>query len=206
MQEIADPWNSESRIAVGQALMGNDGAPMTAAEIATESGRDPSNIRRTADGLVDLGVLELREPPTPKGGKPGPRTKNNYAFAHGAREAFEATHGLEAEPGTLVAGDQLIFLDAREPGADLLGCLANATISARIHWAAVCDGGDQELMIAVRGPNAVNASLDLMGAFKAAKLRARRVSIAKVDSAAALATWASRSARHIERSLRDTRP
>jgi len=202
MQEIDNPWNSESRIAVGRALMSHDEAPMTAAQIAAQSGRDHSNVKRTADGLVHLGVLELREPPTPADGKPGPRTKHSYVFAKGAREAFEAFQGPEAEPGTLEAGDQLVFLDAREPGPDLLECLANATISARIQWAALCDGGDQELMIAVRGPNAVDASLDLMGAFKAAKLQARRVSIGKVDSAAELATWASRSGRHIERSLR----
>jgi hypothetical protein len=202
MQEPADPWSSESRIAIGRALTRYDGGPMTAAEIATESGRDHSNVRKTADGLVDLGVLELREPPVPTDGKPGPRTKNSYAFAQGAREAFEANHGSQPEPGTLEAGDQLIFLDAREPGTDLLECLANATISARVQWAALCDGGDQELMIAVRGPNAVDASLDLMGAFRAAKLQARRVSVAKVDSATELATWASRSAQHIERSFR----
>jgi len=48
-------------------------------------------------------------------------------------------------------------------------------------------------MIALRGPDAVNASLDLMGAFKAAKLKARRVAIAKIDSAAELPAWATRS-------------
>jgi hypothetical protein len=170
---------------------------MTAAEIARESGRDRSNVKRTADGLVDLGVLGVHEPPPSAGDKPGPKTKNSYAFAPGAREAFEAIHGPEPGPGSLEAGDQLIFLDAREPSSDLLDCLADATVSARIHWAALCDGGDQELMIAVRGSGAVDASLDLMSAFKAAKLKARRVSVAKIDSAAGLATWAARSSQLI---------
>jgi hypothetical protein len=170
---------------------------MTAAEIAEESGRDHSNVKKTADGLVNQGVLELREPPAPKGDKPGPKTKNSYAFAPGAREAFEAIYGPEPELGSLAAGDQLIFLDVREPGPDLLNCLADATISARVRWAALCVGGEQELMIAVRGPDAVDASLDLMGAFTAAKLKARRVSVAKVDAAAELSTWAGRSGRLI---------
>ncbi len=166
---------------------------MTAAEIAAATGRDSSNVKRAADGLAQRGVLERRPPPAPADGKRGPKTKSGYAFAPGAQAAFEAACGPEPDPGSLAPGDQLIFLDAREPSPDLLDCLAAAAVSARVDWAALCDGADQELMIALRGPDAVNTSLDLMGAFKAAKLRARRVAVAKVDSAPELSSWAARA-------------
>lgn len=166
---------------------------MTAAEIAAATSRDRSNVKRAADDLADHGILEQRDPPASAGGKRGPKTRSSYAFAPGAQDAFEVACGPEPDPGSLAPGDQLIFLDAREPGSDLLDCLTDPAVAARVHWAALCDGADQELMIAVRGPDAVNASLDLMGAFKAAKLKARRVAVAKVDSAAELSAWAGRS-------------
>jgi hypothetical protein len=83
-------------------------------------------------------------------------------------------------------------LDATEPGPELLRCLATISVSSGVHWAALCDGADQELMIALRGPGAVNASLDFMGALKEAKLKARRVTVAKIDSATELSAWAGR--------------
>lgn len=166
---------------------------MTAAEFAHATGRHPSNIKKAADALVEQGFLEQRDPPAPLSSKPGPRTKSSYAFAAGMQAGFEAACGPEPDPGSLAAGDQLIFLDVQEPEADLLDSLAGAAVSARIHWSALCDGANQELMIALRGPDAVNASLDLMTAFKAAKLKARRVSVTKIDSAAELSTWASGS-------------
>lgn len=162
---------------------------MTAAEFAHATGRHPSNIKKAADALVKQGLLEQRDPPAPLSSKPGPRTKSSYAFAAGMQADFEAACGPEPDPGSLAAGDQLIFLDVQEPGADLLDSLARAAVSARIHWSALCDGANQELMIALRGPDAVNASLDLMTTFKAAKLKARRVSVTKIDSAAELSTW-----------------
>lgn len=193
MIDASHPWTSECRIAIGRALVRSSGDSMTAAEIAAATGRDRSNVKRAADDLADHGVLERRDPPAPVGGKRGPKTRSSYAFAPGAQDAFEMACGLEPDPGSLAPGDQLIFLDAREPGSDLLDCLTDAAVSARVHWAALCDGADQELMIALRGPDAVNASLDLMGAFKAAKLKARRVAVAKVDSATELSAWAGRS-------------
>lgn len=190
-----NPWGGECRIAIGRALAHQHGGPMTAGEIAMATGRDRSNVKRSADELAELGLLERREAPAREKVGPGPKAKSCYAFAPGGQETFEETFGPEPEPGYLAPGDQLIFLEAREPGPDLLDCLASAAVSARIHWAALCDGTDQELMIALRGPDAVNASLDLMGAFKAAKLRARRVAVAKIDSAAELSAWATRSRR-----------
>jgi len=193
MTDTGHPWTSECRIAIGRALERSSRESMTAAEISGATGRDRSNVKRAADDLVEHGALERREPPAPTGGKRGPKTRSSYAFAPGAQDAFEVACGPEPAPGSLAPGDQLIFLDASEPGADLLDCLTDAAVSARVHWAALCDGADQELMIALRGPDAVNASLDLMGAFKAAKLKARRVAVAKVDSAAELSGWAGRS-------------
>jgi hypothetical protein len=193
MANPSHPWTSECRIAIGRVLVRHGGGPLTATEIGAESERNASNVKKAADGLVADGVLQKRDPPVPAVARPGAKARNCYAFAPGAQDAFEAAWGPEPNPGSLAPGDQLIFLDAREPGPGLLDCLTNAALSARVHWAALCDGTDQELMIALRGPNAVNASLDLMGAFKAAKLKARRVAIAKIDSAAELSAWAAQS-------------
>lgn len=195
MRAATHPWTSECRVAIGRALVRRGGEPMTAAEFADATGKHPSNVKKTADALAELGAFEQRDPPATASSRPGPRTKSSYAFAPGAQEAFEVSCGPEPDPGLLAAGDQLIFLDTQEPGSDLLDCLARAAISARVHWSALCDGADQELMIALRGPDAVNASLDLMGAFKAAKLKARRVAVTKIDSAAELSAWASGSRR-----------
>src|SRR3954454_4471772 len=183
----------ECRIAVGRVLVRHGGGALTATEIGVESERNASNVKKGADGLVGDGVLQKLDPPVPAVRRPGAKARNSYAFAPGARDAFEVACGPEPDPGSLAPGDQLIFLDAREPGLDLLDCLANAAVSARVHWAALCDGIDQELIIALRGPDAVNASLDLMGAFKAAKLKSRRVAVAKIDSAAELSAWAAQS-------------
>jgi hypothetical protein len=192
----AHPWTTECRAAIGRALVRHGGEPMTAPEFADATGKHPSNVKKAADALTQHGALEQRDPPALPNSRPGPRAKSSYAFAPGAQDAFEVACGPEPDPGSLAPGDQLIFLDAREPDSDLLDCLARAAVSARVHWSALCDGTGQELMIALRGPNAVNASLDLMSAFKAAKLKARRVAVAKIDSAAELSAWA-RGARHL---------
>lgn len=192
--EPAGPWSSDCRIEIGRVLAGAEG-PMTIPELASATGRDPSNLKKVADAMAAEGTLRRQEAPPAALGKRGPKAKSSYTIATGIEAPVEGPCEGPPNSDALGPGDQLIFLEAAAPDANLLECLSGPQVSARVEWSALCDGGGQELMLAVRGPGAADTSLDLMGALSAAKVKARRVTVAKVDSGAELASWAARSRR-----------
>jgi hypothetical protein len=189
-QEADGPWHRQSRIAIGRALLRTHPAPMSATEIASATGKDPSNTKKIADELVEAGGLKHLEPKSSEG-RAGRRTQRVFAFADGEQDRFVASFG-EDRPAGLSPGQQLVFVDASALGGDLLHSLARPELVARAAWSALCDGERQELAIAFDGPAAVDASLDLMAALSAAKVKATRASVSKVDTPGELHRWLNR--------------
>jgi hypothetical protein len=180
-------WDRQSRIAIGRALLRMHPAPMSAAELASAIGKDPSNTKKIADELVAAGGLEQREPRSSEG-RAGRRTSRVFAFAADEGDRFAALFG-EDSPTGLSPGQQLVFIDAGALGDDLLRSLTRPGLVARAAWSALCDGERQELVIAFDGPGAVDTSLDLMAALSTAKVKATRASVSKVDTPAKLLHW-----------------
>lgn len=165
--------------------------PMSAAELASAAGKDPSNTKKIADELVGAGGLKHVKARSPKG-RAGRRTRQAFAFAPGERDRFVALFGEDASTG-LSPGQQLVFVDASALDDGLLGCLVRPELVARASWSVLCDGERQELVIAFDGPAAVDTSLDLMAALSAATVNATRASVSKISSPSELLRWARRA-------------
>jgi hypothetical protein len=185
-----DVWAKEGLIAIGRALLQSHPAPMSAAELASAMGRDPSNTKRAADALVEAGGLTYAKPQQVED-RAGRKTQSAFVFAAGERDRFLRLFGKPG-PEDLRQGQQVVFVDASVIDNDLLGCLARTELLARASWSALCDGARQELVIAFDGPAAVETSLDLMAALSAAKIAATRATVAKVDGSAELLRWVRR--------------
>ena len=191
-QQADSVWTGESRIALGRALVRVHPEPASAAELASATGRDASNTRKVADGLVEAGVLERVEPATPAKGGAGRPPGRAFIFAPGERDRFVERFGRLDSPG-LTPGQQLVFVDARTLGNNLLACLVQPELLRGMVWSALCDGRRQELVLAFEGTHAVETSMDLMSALSAAKVKASRASVSKVDTPAELARWVKRA-------------
>lgn len=193
-KRAGNAWTGESRIALGRALLLVHPEPASAAELASVTRKDASNTRKIADDLVEAGALEHAEPRRLIKSRTGRRPGRAFVFAPGERDRFVELFGEAGSP-TLNPGQQLVFADASTLGDDLLGCLAQLELLRGATWSALCDGQRQELVIAFEGAHAVETSMDLMAALSAAKAKASRVSVCKVDTPAELAHWASRAYR-----------
>jgi IclR helix-turn-helix domain len=180
-RQSGSAWNRQTRIAVGRALLSAHPEPMSAAELAAATSKDPSNVRRLADELVATGVLDAVDPPAGgQKGKGGRRPERLFAFAAGERDSFVDRFGEADGPG-LKPGNQLVFVDISSLGEELVDCLSRPQLS-RAKWAAVCDGTRQELVIAFEGEDAGEASLDLMAALATAKAAAARAVVSELCS------------------------
>jgi len=189
-RQVESVWSRESRIAIGRALVETHPVPMSAAELASATGKDPSNTKKIADELVGDGGLEHVKPRSPEG-RAGRRTRQAFAFAPGERDRFVAFFG-EGPSTSLHPGQHLVFVDTSALNDGLLDCLARPGLVARASWSALCDGERQELVIAFDGPTAADASLDLMAALSADTVKATRASVSKVSSSSNLLRWAAR--------------
>ena len=58
--------------------------------------------------------------------------------------------------------------------------LADVRVMSPATWVALCDGERQEYIVSFSGEEPATAAVDLMGALAAARIRARRASIAQV--------------------------
>lgn len=183
-------WDRESRIAIGRALLQSHPVPLSATELASATGKDPSNTKKIADDLVGAGGLKHVKPQSPEG-RAGRKTRWAFAFIPGERDRFVALFGEDASIG-LSPGQHLVFVDVSALDDGLLGCLARPELVARASWSALCDGERQELVIAFDGPAAVDTSLDLMAALSAATVKATRASVSKISSPSELLRWADR--------------
>jgi hypothetical protein len=192
-------WHGEVRIALGRALLGTDSMGMTSAQLSMATGKDQSNLKKLADDLVDEGVLQRTEPPVSRR-QPGRRAKVAFAFAEGEREKFEALVGSDADTGVLRAGHQLVLVQAGTKVEDLLEVLSRPEVMARAAWAGLVDGERQEYMIAFAGPDAVDASLDLLAVLSSAGLEATRASVGKIGTSTNLVKSALRSLQLVNRS------
>lgn len=192
-QQADSVWMGESRIALGRALVRVHPEPASAAELGSATGRDPSNMRKTADDLVHAGALERVEPPPKavKGGA-GRRPRRAFVFAPGEHDRFVERFGEPSPPG-LSPGQQLVFVDARTLDDGLLDCLARPELLPGMTWSALCDGQRQELVLVFEGAHAIETSMDLMSALSAVKVKASRASVSKVDTSAELARWVTRA-------------
>jgi hypothetical protein len=177
----ADPWNRKTRIELGRALLFAHPQPLSAAQLAAATRKDPSNVRKIADGLVTAGVIHSVEPSVErKTGRGGRKPDRLFAFAAGEREKFAAQF-TTADGPAIANGSQLVFVDISSLPKELVECLARPSLS-RAKWAAVCDGKRQELVVAFEGETAGQAALDLMGALGAAEAEASRAVVSELCS------------------------
>lgn len=176
-----DPWNRKTRIELGRALLTAHPQPLSAAQLAAATRKDPSNVRKIASELVTAGVIDSVEPSAErKTGKGGRKPNRLFAFAAGEWEKF-AERFTSADGPTLANGSQLVFIDISSLRKDLVECLARPSLSSA-RWAAVCDGKRQELVVAFEGEDAGQAALDLMGALGSAEAEASRAVVSELCS------------------------
>lgn len=197
MTQRSDAAGGEApaRASLCRALLDSDRDVLTAPELAVATGMDRSNAKKLADELVDAGLLERRDPPAQRGRRGRPPTAA-FGLAPSAAAKLEASLPRPAPLGTLSPGHQLVFVELGGDADDsVVELLTRSDVVAGAAWSGLCDGRRQELVIAFEGAGAVDASLDLMALFAAAKLKATRVAVAKVESATELLEWARRSRR-----------
>lgn len=189
-QQQGEVWVRESRITVGRALALSQ--PASATEIATRARKDPSNTKKVVDALVEAGALTVIEPPAPSGERTGRPPERLYDFAPGERERFLHFFG-GPDPMQLSPGQHLVFVEVGSLADDVLEILSRPELVARAAWSALCDGRRQELIISFDGDQAAEGSMDLMAALSAAKVKATRAAVSKVDTGTELVRWARRA-------------
>jgi DNA-binding MarR family transcriptional regulator len=193
-------WSRPAELLIGRALLLAARDVLTAAELADATGRNPSNLKKVADEMVDTGLL-TRETPTVDANRRGRRPRSAYALGPGARTALERHLAQTIEPGRLGPGQQLVFAEFADPGIeDLLHVISNSGAAGQATWSALCDGDRQEYVIAFDGDGSDRLAVDLMAALSAAKIRVRRTSVSQVRPMSEMLEQARRALRAAERS------
>jgi hypothetical protein len=183
-------WRGEVRLAIGKALLAHP-AGLTAKQLAEATGRDPSNLRKVAETMIEAELVG-RCPPRTSGTVRGRQPTAAYALAGDAEGELRAALRDHLESGQLRPSQQIVWVEAGEKFDTLMNVLAEEETAARGAWAAISDGARQEMMIAFDGSDAVDASLDLMAIFSAAGLQASRSNLSLVEGIADLIKSAQR--------------
>jgi len=184
-------------MAVGRALLSAGENGMTAAEMAFVSQQHQSNLKKAAEDLVDEGALRYTAPPS-QNGRRGRKPRVAFTFSEGERERFEELVSEEMSIGMLGVGTQLVMVDAEEDPGTLSEVLSRSDLIGNLAWAAHVDGSNSEIWLAYEGHGASDESRDLMAAFNAAELSARRSSVGKLAAARDLASAEDRKRQRIE--------
>jgi hypothetical protein len=185
-------------MAVGHALLSAGENGMTAAEMGFLAQQHQSNLKKAAEELVREGALCYTDPPSAVGRR-GRRPRVAFAFANGERQRFEELVDDESPIGMLGVGMQLVMIDAEEHPERLSEVLSRSDLMGNPAWAAHIDGRRSEVWLAYEGHGASDDSRDLMAAFDAAELSARRSSVAKLSGARDLANAEERKRQQVER-------
>lgn len=185
-------------MAVGHALLSAGENGMTAAEMGFLAQQHQSNLKKAAEELVREGALRSTAPPSANGRR-GRKPRVAFAFADGERQRFEELVAEESPIGTLGVGTQLVMIDAEEHPERLSEVLSRSDLMGNLAWAAHVDGRRSEVWLAYEGLGASDDSRDLLAAFDAAELSARRSSVAKLASARDLAGAEERKRQRVER-------
>lgn len=183
-------WSGEVRLAIGKALLAHPEG-LTAKQLAEATGRDPSNLRKVAEMMIEAGLVGHR-PPRTSGTVRGRQPTAAYALEGDVADELRAALRDQLEDGQLRPSQQIVRVEAGEKIGTLMDVLAEEGTAARGAWAAISDGDRQEMVIAFDGSDAVNASLDLMAVFSAAGLQASRSTISLVEGIADLIKSAQR--------------
>jgi DNA-binding MarR family transcriptional regulator len=190
----------KTEILIGRALLLATRDALTATELADATGRDPSNLKKVADAMVDAGLL-TRETPAHRANRRGRRPRSAYALDPTGREALERLLAQTTEAGRLRPGQQLVFAELGDPHIeDLLHVIGDSGAATQATWSALCDGDRQEYMIAFEGDGSDQLAVDLMAALSAAKIRVRRASVSNVRPISETLEQARRATRAAERS------
>jgi len=193
-------WNREIERAIGRALLySTDGESLTAAELAAATGRDPSNLKKAADAMVEAGLLTPATP-SPGGRNRGRRPRFAYALPAPARASLERSLAQTADPGRLEPGQQLVFAELAAPRIEeVLQVIGESQAASQAAWSAVCDGDRQEYVVAFGGDGSAELAVDLMAALSAAEVRVRRTSVSQIRPMAETIRQVRRAARAAER-------
>lgn len=169
-------WSHEACRVIGQVLLSASSRTLTAPEIANATGR--ANVKRTADEMVDAGLLEHRPPPQAVGRKPGRRATVAYHLPHAGAGDLRAELEHRHPVGQVQAGQQIVLAEVGPAQvASLFETLDASPILASASWFALLDSEPQELAIVFSGPDAAAGALDLMAELRGAQLQARRAAL-----------------------------
>jgi hypothetical protein len=193
LDQISEAWKRTTWRDLAAALLLAAGRAMTAPELAEALRRDASNVKRDADALVEIGALERHSAPdrAPRTRGKLPSASYTLKAADSLREALAA----ELSPGELRLHQQLVYVDITVDPLGLSALLADAVALARASWYGMCDGDQQEYMIAFDGRHAARDAVDLMTILDGARIPARRTVVGDVGTVHSLVGQAQHRAR-----------
>jgi hypothetical protein len=207
-EESRARWTApEIRVAIGLALLQARG-PRTAKELAALIEKDQSNAKKEADRMVLLDLITGASPSSrATGGRPP-----TVAYVLTPEQRARTEHELPA-PRLPVGGTTGLFRRGQEvvtaaAGPEHLGglldVLAETQSVRRAAWAAIC--GEQVLVV-FEGSDPAGPALDLLAILDAARVPARRATVARVGPARELVHRARETAGEARRARmqRDTR-
>lgn len=175
-------WRPLARQGIGRALLAAGPGGLAARELAEATGKDPSNVRRTARAMADADLLTVGKPAQPEGGRGRPSTAA-YRLAAGERERLEAILETGGGLGILGPGLQIVIADAAGARlADLQEVIAEPEAAPQLAWSAIVDGQPQEYLLAFEGPVAASAATKLVTVLTKAGIPSRRASVAGVTA------------------------
>jgi hypothetical protein len=176
---------------------------MTARALATAVAQNQSNVKKEADRMVGLGLLDEAEPEKPAG--VGPRPKTAYALPDHERGRVEEALVHAPARGQIARGQELVIAGGPESDVvDLLQVLADSQETARAAWSVLAGAG---CVIAFDGPDALDPALKLVAMLRGARVSAHTVNVAAIRAGHDLAEYARETSReaHRARLVRDTR-
>jgi hypothetical protein len=145
-------WNSEQRLAIAKVLL-KAGRPLTPGEIAKRlHPGDQSNIRRAAEQMTTLGILQQHTPPKRENGRGRP-ARFAYSLTNPGKVALESHLETEVgEPGLLQEGGQLLVVTAEQDQlTDFYAVIEEEASGAQIQWATSVVGYKRRFLISLHG-------------------------------------------------------
>jgi hypothetical protein len=201
-------WTApEIRVAIGRALLQARG-PQTAKDLAALIEKDQSNVKKEADRMAVLDLITGVSPSArATGGRPPTIAYGLTAVqrARAERELPAPRLPVGGTTGLFRRGQEVVTAAAGpEHLGDLLDVLAGTQSVRRAAWAAVC--GEQVLVV-FEGSDPAGPALDLLAILNAARVPARRATVARVGPARELVHRARETAGEARRARtqRDTR-
>jgi hypothetical protein len=201
-------WSNEVHREIGRALLLDSSQSLTAPEIASATGR--ANVKRSADEMVEAGLLERQPPPSRRSKTPGRPVTALYHLPDASAQDLRTEIARLRPVGQMERGHHIILAEAGEAQvASLFETLDASEALVSASWFALFDGEPQELAIVFAGVDALDGALDLMAELRGAELRARRTSVTGLGSIEQLATSSAKARRasrraRMARATRDT--